>query len=147
MKVNVTTIGLALHLVVYATPAGCSDKNAQHLSNSAIQPEASTESSEEKNQSWSGPLMLQPTDLVALVETVNLEERSQELNALKHATTTTGLPQEKATFAREHRKSLIAFKEKKQAQEDPGLAAMELAAYEVAAQLMQRQKAASGTQQ
>lgn len=144
MKINVTIICLALHLVIYATPAWCSDKDTQaHLGNLRAQPEACTASSEEKNQSWAGPLILQPKDLVALAETVNLEERSQELDALKHATTPTGLPQEKAIFARQHRKSLRAFKEKKQAQEDPGLAAMELAAYEVAAQLMQSQKAVS----
>ena len=106
-----------------------SDKDAQtHLSNSANQPEAPTASCEEKNQSWSGLLILQPTDLVALSETMDAGAGLQLLDALESENTGARLPQEKVNgFVRKHRQSIVAFNK-----EDPRLAAMALAASEAA---------------
>lgn len=129
MKVNVTTIGLALHLVIYTAPAWCSDKDAQaHLRNTTELLAGLAVVREEKNQSWSGPLMLQSTDLVALSETMNAGARLKLLDALERENTGTSLPQEKVNgFVRKHRQSIVTFNK-----EDPRLAAMALAASEAA---------------
>ena len=142
MKIVLFKSRVVLCSTFFALSLWCSDKDAQtHLSNSADHPEAPTASCEEKNQSWSGPLMLQPTDLVALSETMDAGARLQLLDALERENTGTRLPQEKVNgFVRKHRQSIVAFNK-----EDPRLAAMALAASEAAfwaehAQVMEDKK-------
>lgn len=137
MKKSLARTCLAVYCLLYVLPGVSSDK----LPEQASTPRSA--SSEEKNQGWTGQLMPQATDLVDLVNNLDIEKRSKELDEfVAEGTKTSELSPEKETFARKHRNSLLAF-QAKQTQEDSGLAAMELAAYEVAyAQLIRTPKEA-----